>query len=133
MARCFCQHGIEGGDRFSRTPQVEQQIAAIVERIEMARRERQRLVDLRQRLVAALERVQHEREVRQRIGRPGRKLERGADQPIGLARFAALVVEHAKQMQGVEVVALRLEHARVKFFRFVQPVLRVQRDRLRSA
>ena len=63
------QHRVEGGDRLGRPLEIEQHVAAIVERVEMAGRERQRLVEARQRLVAALERVQHQREVRQRVGR----------------------------------------------------------------
>ena len=47
-----------------------------------------------------------------------------------LAGLAALVVEHAEQMQRVEVVALRLQHARVELLRLVEPALLVQRQRL---
>ena len=51
-------------------------------------------------------------------------------QAIGLAGFAALMVQHAEQMQRVEVVALRLQHARVELFRLVQAALLMQRQRL---
>ena len=86
MARLFREHRVEGGDRFRRPFEIEQYAAAVVERVEMAGRERQRLVELRQRLVAALERVQHQRQVRQRVGRARLDLQRSGDEAIGLAR-----------------------------------------------
>src|SRR5882724_11225611 len=96
----------------------------------MAGRQRQRLVEGRQRLVAALERMQHQRKVRQGVGRAGLHLKSRADEAVGLAGLAALVVQHAEQMQRIEIVALRLEHARVEARRLVEAALLMQRDRL---
>ena len=60
----------------------------------------------------------------------GCDLERRGDQAIGLAGLAALVVEHAEQMQRVEIVALRLQHAGVELLRLVEAALPMQRERL---
>ena len=49
----------------------EQGIAAIVECVDVARRDRERLVEARERIVAALERVEHEAVIGQRVGRCG--------------------------------------------------------------
>ena len=45
MARRLGQHGVERRDGLGRPLEIEQHIAAIVERVEMAGRERQRLVE----------------------------------------------------------------------------------------
>ena len=104
MARLEREHPVERGDRFGRTRELEQKVAAIVERVEMIGRDRQRLVDAGERLIVALERVQDQGKIGQRVGRARMELERGGDQAVGLARFTALVIEHAEQMQRVEIV-----------------------------
>ena len=103
MARLKREHPVERSDRFSRTREREQKVAAIVERLEMIGRNLQRLVDAGERLIVALECVQHQRKIGQRIGRARLELERGGNQAVGLARFAALVIEHAEQVQRVEM------------------------------
>ena len=130
MTRLLREHRVEGRDGLGRPLEIEQQIAAVVERIEMAGRQRQRLVDARQRLAAAFQRVQHERQVRQRVRRARLHFQRRGDEAVGLAGLAALMVQHAEQMQRVEVVALRLQHARIELFRLVQAALLMQRQRL---
>ena len=130
MARLEREHPVERSDRFSRTREREQKIAAIVERLEMIGRNLQSLVDAGERLVVALERVQDEGKIGQRIGRARVELERGGNQAVGLARLAALVIEHAEQVQRVEVVPIVLEHAAVDLLRLVQPALPVQADRV---
>ena len=72
--------------------------------------------------------MQHQREVRQRVRRAGLNFQRRGNEAVRLAGLAALMVEHAEQMQRVEIVALRLEHARVELFRMVQAALPVQRQ-----
>src|SRR5260221_5429281 len=74
--------------------------------------------------------MQHEREVRQRIRRARLALERRVDEAISLAGLAALVVQHAEQMQRVKIIALRLQHARVEARCLVEAALLMQRDRL---
>src|SRR3954447_3954887 len=124
------QHGVKRRDGVGRALLLEQHIAAVVERVEMAGRQRQRLVEGRQRLVAALQRVQHQREVRQRVGRARLRFKSRGDETVGLAYLAALVVQHAEEMQRIEIVALHLEHARVEGRGLVEAALLMQRDRL---
>ena len=69
----------------------------------MIGRQRQRPIEALQRLLVALEHVQHLRKVRQRVGRARLNLERGRDQPVCLAEFAVLVLQHAEQMQRVKI------------------------------
>ena len=63
----------------------------------------------------------------ERVGRARIDLERRRDQPVRLARLAALVVEHAKQMQRVEIVALQLQRARIELLGLVEAALLMQR------
>ena len=75
---------------------------------------RQHLVEIFQRLVVALERVEDHAVVRQHVRRARLRLQRGGDQPQGFRRAALLVVEHAAQMQCVEMLRVGGKHGTVE-------------------
>src|SRR4029078_5416806 len=56
--------------------------------------------------------------------------QRRGDEAVSLAGLPTLVVEHAEQVQGVEIVALVFQHARIELFRLVEAALLMQRERL---
>ncbi len=128
MARIARQHLIEAGESILRAPKREQRVAAIMQGVQIARPQRQRFVEAVERLGVALERVQHVGEIHQDVGHFGIDLERGRHQPEGFAHLAALRFREPEQMQRVEMVRRRLQHARVKLLGLAQPPLLVQGD-----
>ena len=119
---------VETGERILRAAEREQRVAAVMQGVQIARPQRQRLVEAVERLGVALERVQHVGEIHQGVGRFGIDLERGRHQPVGLAHLAALRLRQPEQMQRVEMVRRRLQHARVQLLGLAQPPLLVQGD-----
>src|SRR5262249_21180320 len=82
------------------------------------------------RIALALERIEHQAEIAVGVGGARIDLERLGDQPEGLAGATTLQLEHAAQMQGVELPGMRLEHAAVDLLRLVQAPLLMRGERL---
>ena len=128
MARLARQHPDEADQGFLGAIEIEQDVAAVRERLEMIRVERQRLVEIRQRLGRPLQRSEGQALVGQRIGRPRIDAERRGDQPMRLARLAALQLQQPEQMQCVELAGKAFQDARVILLGCRELPLPVQRQ-----
>ena len=124
------EHGVVTGDGVLGTTERVQRIAAIEQRLLVARPQRQRLVEMRECFAIALERVQHIGEIDQRVRRVWIDLQRRRHQAVRFTHLAALRLDQAEQMQRIEIVRRRLERACIKFFGFAQAALLMQAQRL---
>src|SRR5262245_65561709 len=95
---------VDGGKRILRTPQREQRVGALMQRVRVAGLELQRFVETLERLLIALERMQHDPEVDPCIRRPGIDLERSGDETVGLSGLPALRLERSQTVTRVELI-----------------------------
>src|SRR5262249_54797719 len=121
---------VEGGKCVLRTSQRQQRIATLIERISIAGLQRQGFVETFERLLVSLERVQHNAEIDPCIRSARVDFKRGADEPVGFSRLSALRFDRAGEMERVELIGRRLQHARENLPALAQPPLLLQRPRL---
>src|SRR5215813_10703821 len=113
-----------------RTPQREQRVAALMQRVDVAGLQRERPVETLERVLIALERMQNDPEIDPCIRRAGIDLERRGDEPVGLSGLSALRLDGAEKVERVELIGQRLEHADINLLRLAQPSLLLQRHGL---
>jgi hypothetical protein len=128
LARIARQHLVEAGKRLLRAAERKQRVAAALQGIGIARPQRQRLVEAIECFGVTLERAQHVGQIHPGVGHFWIELERARYQPVGLAHLAALRLRQAEQMQRVELVRRRFQHARIELLSLAQPPLLVQGD-----
>jgi hypothetical protein len=123
---------LEGGERFGRPMQPQQQAAASVVRIGIVGLQGERLVEARKRLALAIEHAEREPAIRPCIGTARIDLEGGLDPDERSGRVAALQLGDTEQMKGLVIVGQHLEDAAADLLGFVQPALPEQVDRSRE-
>jgi hypothetical protein len=111
--------------------EMPERIAPIVmERRAIPGPHRQRLVEAGKRFLVALESVKNDAVVGQHIGRRRPHLQRGRNQPQGVGRAALLMLEHAAEMERIEIDRIGIENSVVDLPRLGQPPLPMQGERL---
>jgi len=130
MARIFGDHLIERGQRLLMAVEREERVAVGLQNVRIARLERECALASGERFAIALERMQYIGKIHPGIRRAAIDLQRRHHQPVRFTHLSALRLDEAKQMQRVEVLRRRFEHARVQLLGLAQLALPVQGERV---
>ena len=120
MTGRLCQRALVARQRVIEAPQFEAGIGEIIENLRMIRRQLQRVAKARNRFVKAAGGVQRQTEIRHRIRRSRIGLQRRRQEMQRFHHALALEIEHAEQMQRIEIVRPMLENAGAELLRPVQ-------------
>ena len=94
-----------------------------MQRLAVARGDRQCLVEARQCLSVAPELLQHESVIAKRISRTRIIFQRGAEEVDRLGGAALLMTDDGEQVAGVEMVGARLQNIAAQLLGFDQPAV----------
>ncbi len=108
------ERAFEAFQRGLRAAERVQRIAAVMQRLDVIGFERQRAVIARQRFLVARERGEHAAQVGMGGGGAIVAGQRLADEFERLGRLAGLMLEHAVEMQGVELIGAGGEHGTIE-------------------
>src|SRR5512132_3392305 len=104
MVRDQREDFVEGRKRVLRTPQRQQRVAALQQRVGVARLQCQSFVETLERLLVPLERVQHDPEIDPGVRRTRIYFERRGDEPIGLSGLSALRFDGTEEIERIELI-----------------------------
>jgi hypothetical protein len=127
MARCDRKRAVVACQGLRVAAEMFERIAAIVMKSGgVAGAHRQCFVEAFQRLLVALQRVENDAVIGQHIRRSRPDFQRRGDQPQSFGRAALLVLEHAAEMERVEILGIGAQDAVVDLLRLAQPPLPMQ-------